>query len=134
MSGYNTYTRWQRIEAQAKALGFRIGNPQHGWRGEDACDMVSLYPGEDSLPVYSRDAELFTGTFSGIETWLSGWARAQQYDQLLRISNAKKRKAHEAKEVERQRIIREKAEQRRTFAVLADKTEAEVEKLERKRK
>lgn len=130
MSGYATYQRLQRIEAQAKMLGFRLGNPKNSnWGGALETDMVSLYPDDNSLPVYSRDADIFTGSFRDVEIFLSGWVRAQSYDQMLRLSDDKKRKKAEAKEIERQRIIREKAEQRKTFAILADKSEAEVEKL-----
>ena len=130
MSGYATYQRLQRIEAQAKMLGFRLGNPKNGnWGGAPETDMVSLYPDNNSLPVYSRDADIFTGSFRDVEIFLTGWVRSQSYDQMLRLSDDKKRKKAEAKEIERQRIIREKAEQRKTFAILADKSEAEVEKL-----
>ena len=133
MSGYTTYLRWQRIEESAAKLGFRIGNPRHGW-SRDGQDMVTLFPADNDLPIYSRDADIFTGTFHDVEVWLDGWSRAQAYDQMLGLSTDKKRAAAEVKEVERQRIAQEKAEQRKTFAILADKTEADVEKLERKRK
>ena len=133
MSGYNTYTRWQRFEERAKKFGFRLANPKHGWR-DSGTDYVALYPDGDHLPIYSRDAELFIGTFNDAENWLAGWERALSYDDMLRLTDRKKREKAEAKEVERQRIAQEKAEQRKTFALLSDKTEAEVEKLERKRK
>lgn len=133
MSGYHTYTRWQRFEERAKKFGFRLANPKHGWQGSGT-DYVALYPDGEKLPIYSRDAELFIGTFHDAENWLAGWERALAYDDMLRLTNDKKRAAAEAKELERQRIAREKAEQRKTFALLADKTEAEVEKLERKRR
>lgn len=134
MSGYATYTRWQRFEARAKTFGFRVGKPAHHWQNSGVPDYIALYPDADHLPIYSRDAELFVGTFSDAEHWLAGWERAMAYDDMLRLTNTKKRAEAEAKEVERQRVAREKAEQRKTFALLADKTEAEVEKLERKRK
>lgn len=125
MSGYETYMRYQRIEAQAKDLGFRLANPKHGnWgRGDEYGDrdVVALYPNEEALPVFSRDAEIFSGSFNQVQTFLSGWARAQQYDMMLRISDEKKRKTAENKERERQRIAREKEEQRKMFAILKNK-------------
>ena len=131
MSGYSTYTRWQRIEAQAKSLGFRIGNPKHGhWSDRTESDAVSLYPGdEDALPVFNRDAEIFTGTFSQVEIFLAGWARAQQYDMLLRIADDKKRKQYEDRERERQLREKERLEKKKMFAILANKTEDEVDRL-----
>jgi hypothetical protein len=121
MSGYTTYLRYQRIEEQARLLGFRLANPKHGhWGGgsNDGIDQVALYADGEALPIYSRDAELFTGTFNQVEVFLTGWAKAQQYDMLLRISDEKKRKFFEGKEVERQRIAREKIEQKKVWAIL----------------
>ena len=130
MSGYSTYTRFQRIEAQAKSLGFRLGNPKHGhWGGSGDTDQVALFPDEEALPIFSRDAEIFVGTFGQVETFLTGWVRAQQYDAILRLSDDKKRKKYEDKERERQRLEAERLEKRKTFAVLADKTETEVDRL-----
>ncbi len=130
MTGFSTYMRWQRIEEQAKTLGFRLGNPKHGhWGGSDGSDTVALFPDDNALPVFSRDADIFEGTFSQVETFLTGWARAQQYDAMLRMSDEKKRKKYEDKERERQRLAAERLEKRKMFAALADKTEAEVDKL-----
>ena len=96
MSGYSTYTRWQRIEEQARLMGFRIGNPKHGHWGtsEPGVDQVALHPDNEALPVFSRDAEIFVGTFSQAEVFLAGWARAQQYDMMLRMTDDKKRKTY----------------------------------------
>lgn len=131
MTGYSTYTRFQRIEAQAKQLGFRLGNPKHDRWGasEPGVDQVALYPDGEALPIWNRDAEIFTGTFSQVEVFLAGWARAQQYDMILRLSDDKKRKKYEDKERERQRLEKERLEKRKMFAALADKTEKEVETL-----
>lgn len=119
MSGYTTYLRYQRIEEQAKMLGFRLANTSRGgWGGNDYQDLVALYADGEALPIFSRDAELFTGTFDQVETFLTGWAKAQQYDMMLRLTDDKKRKAYEAKEMERQRIAREKAEQKKMWGVL----------------
>jgi hypothetical protein len=42
-----------------------------------------LYPKQDSLPIYSRDAELFTGTIEQLEVWLRGLEWARDYDRML---------------------------------------------------
>lgn len=116
-----TYNRWKRIEEYADKLGFRIGNPARGnWGGNDAADLVAIFPKGEELPTFSRDAELYCGTFSQLEVWLSGWERAQQYDMLLRLSDEKKRKRFEDKERERQRLAIEKAEKRKMFSILKD--------------
>ena len=123
MSGYTTYLRWQRIESYADALGFRIGNPRHGnWSGTNDVDVVSLYPKDTELPTYSRDAELFVGTFGQLEIWLQGWVKAQQYDMLLRLTDHKKRKKAEVREIERQRLQALKIEQKQVWNTLKEKT------------
>lgn len=113
MSGYTTYTRWQRIEEQAKLLGFRLGNPRHNGH-----DLVSLYPADDALPIYSRDAEIWTGSFSEIEIFMSGWAKAQSYDQMLRMSDDKRRRKFEAAEIARQAERKKREDQKKMLAVL----------------
>jgi len=117
VSGYTTYRRWQRIEEQAMIAGFRIDKPRHGWN-EQAYDMVALYPADDALPVYSRDAELFVGTFSDVEIFLAGWSRAQQYDHFLRMTDDKRRSKFEDAERARQAERKKKEEQAELMKVL----------------
>ena len=119
MTGYSTYTRFQRIEAQAKQLGFRLGNPKHGhWGGAGDTDQVALFPNDEALPIYAPDAEIFVGTFSQVETFLTGWVRAQQYDAILGTVDDKRRKKYEDKERARQAEQRKRAEQKQMLAVL----------------
>ena len=129
MSGYKTYLQLQQIESQAKLLGFRLGNPEYGYSSRDGREYVAVYPLDDSLPIYARDAELFVGSFRELEVWLNGWAKAQQYDYMLRLTDEKKRKKFEDKERERQRLEAERLEKRKMFAALSDKTEDQVDKL-----
>lgn len=126
MSGYSTYNQWKRIEDMADKMGFRIGHPKHGWGSTDSGDMVAIFPKGEELPIYNRDAEIFSGTFSQLQIFLLGWERAQSYDHILRLSDPKKRKVAEDRERERQRIAAEKAEQKKMWAVLKDKKGEEV--------
>ncbi len=116
MTGYSTYTRWQRIEDWAKKLGFRLANPKHGWDGET--DLVALYADGDSLPIYARDAEIFAGTFSQVETFLTGWVRYQQYAAILGAADDRRVKRYEEKELARQAEQRKRAEQKQMMEVL----------------
>ena len=118
MSGYTTYTRYQRIEAQAKLLGFRLGSPRGGWSSQENGDMVSVFPDGEALPIYSRDADIFTGTFGQLEVWMRGWMQAQQYDAMLRMTDDKRRKKFEDAEVARQAEQRKREEQKKLLAVL----------------
>ena len=119
MSGYSTYTRWQRIEEWACKLGFRLANPKQGnWGGPGDTDRVALYPDGNSLPIYARDAEIFAGTFCQVETFLTGWVRYQQYADILGAADDKRIKRYEEKELARQAEQRKRAEQKQMMAVL----------------
>jgi hypothetical protein len=149
MSGYNTYRHWQRIEEQADLMGFRLAHAKNGswssgtsatgWGGVDSItDSVAVYPKEDSLVAFARDAELFAGTFNQVETWLTGWARARQYDHLVGMTDNNRRKKYEDKELERQRLDqrleKERLEKRQMFAIMSNKTEEQVDKLVKRSK
>ena len=122
MSGYSTYLRLQSIDAQAKAMGFRLGNPKHGhWSSTSDGDMVAIFPNDEALPSFSRDAEIFCGSFRDIEIFLAGWARSQQYDMILRMTDDKRRKKYEDAERARQAEQRKREEQKKIMAVLKTK-------------
>jgi hypothetical protein len=102
MSGWNTIQRIKRIEEQIDKLGFKFSKSKHGdWTDDHGA--LSLVPKDhDSLPIYSRDAELFVGSIERLEDWLHGVRWAREYDMMLRLSNEKKRSAAEQKERNRQ--------------------------------
>ena len=98
MSGWNTIQRLARIEEQIDKLGFKFSKPKHGdWERQE--QSISLVPKDaDSLPIYSRDAELYVGSLEQLETWLHGVTWARNYDMMLRLGDDKKRSAAEQKE------------------------------------
>jgi hypothetical protein len=60
-------------------------------------DVLALKPkDQDSLPVYSRDAEVFLGTIDQLELWLRGIQWARQYDRM--VFGTKHDKTRERKE------------------------------------
>lgn len=89
MAGYALLLRIRRLEEQCAQMGFRMAHSKHGYAREFG-DVVALYPAEDALPVYSRDAELFVGTFDDLERWLQGVEWAQRYYKMLRLVDDKK--------------------------------------------
>lgn len=109
MTGYNLVQKIRRFEQRLDQLGMRMGHPRHsnGSWGE----VLALMPkDEDALPVYARDAELFIGTLEQAEEWLNGIEWARQYDQLLRLSNDKKRARKEQDQRNRNLLAALKAE------------------------
>lgn len=83
MAGYNAIISLRRLEERVDRLGFRWGHPKHGGYSNSFGDQVALYPKEDRLPIYSRDAELFVGTLEQMEYWLQGWEKLQTYHSML---------------------------------------------------
>jgi hypothetical protein len=111
MSGYNMIIRIKRLEEELEDMGLRWGHSRDGWGDTDDIDRVSIYPRGEELPVYARDACLFTGTIGELERWMQGVTWARNYDMLLKISDHKKRDRKEQDERNRQMVQRIKQEQ-----------------------
>jgi hypothetical protein len=98
MSGYQAVLELRRLEADLDRLGLMLCNPKHGnWSSDTFSDRAGVKPKDaESLPIYARDAELFTGSLEQIKVWLIGVTWARDYDQMLRLSDDKKRAKKEA--------------------------------------
>jgi hypothetical protein len=98
MSGWNTIQRLRNIEDQIDKLGFKFAKSKHGdWTDDHGA--LSLVPKDvDSLPIYSRDAELFVGSLERLEDWLAGVRWAREYDIMLHLSDDTKRDKAEQKQ------------------------------------
>lgn len=83
--GYDTVLSIRRTEALAEKLGFRFANAKH--YSQSYGDRISLLPAtEMSLPIYSRDAEIFTGTLGEVAIFMRGLEWARDYDRMLKVS------------------------------------------------
>jgi hypothetical protein len=111
MTGYSDILRIKRLEKEAHEMGFRLGNPKNGHYSREYGDLIAVFPRDDKLPVYSRDAELFTGTLESLEIWMRGVEWARQYDLLLKVSNTEKRERKEQDERNRQIVSHLKNEE-----------------------
>jgi hypothetical protein len=93
--GYEQIAQMRRAEKQAEELGFMFAYPKHGWGG-DSNNFLALRPKDaDSLPIYARDAQMFTGTLDDVENFMAGIKWARDYDHMLRVSDSKKRERKE---------------------------------------
>ena len=91
MSGWNTIQRIKRIELTIDELGFKFSKSKHTDWSEDH-GALSLVPRDaETLPIYSRDAELFVGSLERLEDWLAGVRWARDYDRMLGVSTDNKR-------------------------------------------
>jgi len=94
MSGYEAVLKIRRLERECDELGLVMCHSKYGSYGQD---LLALKPkDEHSLPVYSRDAEVFLGTIDQLELWLRGIQWARQYDRM--VFGTKHDKTRERKE------------------------------------
>lgn len=110
MSGYNTILRIRRLEEEADRLGFRMGNSKHGNYRQEFGDVIALFPKDNSLPIYSRDAELFVGTLEEMEVWLRGWQKAYEYHRMLIGRSFEKQIARKEQDYRNEVLMRQIAE------------------------
>ena len=91
MTDWNTIERIRRLENDVRELGFKFAKSKYSeWA--DAHGTLCLIPlDEETVPVYSRDAEVFVGTLESLEYWLLGVQWARRYDGMLKLGSDKKR-------------------------------------------
>ena len=107
MSGWGTIKAIRALEERVDALGLEMTDPNQGRISkynptEQYSDRVSLQPKGDSLPHYSRDATVWTGSLEELSHWLNGVEWARGYELILKTSDEKKRKAAENTERNKQ--------------------------------
>lgn len=96
MSGYSTVLLVERIKEQASELGFMLCFPRTAWDSGVRGDLLSIKPKDsESLPIYSRDAEIFCGSLEELQVFFRGLEWARKYDEMLKLSNDKKRSEKE---------------------------------------
>lgn len=106
MSGYHTILWIRRLEERVHVLGFRMGNSKHGNFRQEFGDVVALFPENDSFPVYSRDAELFSGTLEQLEHWLNGLEWARKYDLLLIGDKVERQRARKEQDYRNRQLLK----------------------------
>ena len=93
MTGYNTILKIRRIEIECAEMGFRLAHSKY--LHEDYGESLCIMPTKDALPIYSRDAELFSGTLEQLDIWLRGAKWMQDYYSMLKLVDKKKVKIKE---------------------------------------
>lgn len=86
MSGYNLLVKFRDTEAQAKSLGMRLDYDNYG-----RAEYSSLYPDTaESLPLYCRDAALYSGNLDNIIAFLNGVEWNANYVRMLKVTTNEK--------------------------------------------
>lgn len=115
--GMDMIGRIDHVRELADHYGFRLSKAPYSNFG-DSIDTIALYPKDERLPVYSRDACLFTGNLSEVETFFEGIRWARNYDQMIGAVSVQRREQYEAKEVARLTKIQYNKERAETFTTL----------------
>jgi len=112
MSGYETVLKIRSLERECDELGLMFCQSKFGGR-QYGHDVLALKPkDQNSLPIYSRDAELFLGTIDQLEVWLRGIQWARQYDRMVfGVKHDKVRERKEQDERNRQLLTMIKGEE-----------------------
>lgn len=105
MAGIRFIQQLERIKVILDNMGLRMAAPKHGgWHHDN--DVVALIPKDaDSLPVYSRDAEVFVGDLSAVENWIIGVQWARNYDRMTFGKNHEKNREKKEENIRHQRMI-----------------------------
>jgi hypothetical protein len=111
MAGYDLVLKVKRLEDTLHKMGMRWGHDKHGgqWGGEYG-DRVGVFPRDEELPVYARDAMLFSGTIDQLQVWITGIEWARGYDMINKVSDDKKRARKEQDRRNENLLLRVKGE------------------------
>lgn len=93
MAGYDLVLKVKRLEETLHKMGMRWGYDKHNgsWGGSEFGDRIAVFPRDEELPIYARDAMLFSGTIEQLQVWIVGIEWARGYDMINKVSDEKKR-------------------------------------------
>jgi len=81
MAGWSTIKKIRELEDRAHKLGMKFAPYRHD---DYDADNVALVPwGQDSLPIYTRDAILFAGSLDDANQFMQGIMWAREYDRMV---------------------------------------------------
>lgn len=81
-----------RLRARLTKLGYVMRQSKYSNSGEY---KIGVYPLDDNVPIYSRDAELFTGNTEMIIAWVSGIEHRNEFLTMLKATSETKIKTLE---------------------------------------
>jgi hypothetical protein len=84
---WNDVQLLERVVEGLQKLGFKMKPTKYGYGGRT---LVGVYPLEDKNPLYSRDAEVFTGTMEEIAVWMRGVNSRNDYLTMLKATSEKR--------------------------------------------
>lgn len=125
--GMNMIERIDHVRELADFFGFRLGREPHTSYGHgNNIDSIALYPKDERLPCFSRDACLYTGSLGAVEEFLRGIQWARKYDMLIGAATDQRRDQFEKKELARLAKIKYNKEKAATWSILEDAPDDDI--------
>ena len=100
IAGFRDIYRLRLLEDKLKDFGLKLVSPRY----QGDADKIALIPIDQELPVYSRNAEIFVGSFDEIENWFCGVLWCSSYYQMLKLVTPEKIARKEQDERNRQLV------------------------------
>ena len=92
---WNDIQLLDRVVTTLNKLGYKINPAKYGQ------GSIGVYPLEDKNPLYSRDAEVYTGSIEQIACWMRGVEHQDGYLKMLKATSDERIKALEEKYIKK---------------------------------
>lgn len=86
---FNSYTLVKKFEQKCEKHKFKITRYKYGSENDGTCH-IQLVPLEDNFPLYSRDAELASGSIEYLMAFMDGMEFMKKYHEMLKLVDDKK--------------------------------------------
>jgi len=103
MSGWNQIKQVRALEEQALRLGMKFAPYRHD---DYNANNVALVPwGQESLPIYTRDAILFAGSLEGAAYFMQGILWAREYDRMTVDKNLDTKRSRKEQDLRNKHLM-----------------------------
>jgi len=92
---WNDIQLLDRVVTTLDKLGYKISPAKYGQ------GSIGVYPLEDKNPLYSRDAEVYTGSIEQIACWMRGVEHQDGYLKMLKATSDERIKLLEEKYIKK---------------------------------
>ena len=92
---WNSIVQIEAVKIRLNNLGYKMLPAKYRHDGS-----IGIYPADDKNPIYSRDAEVFSGTVEDITAWVRGIEHQVGYLTMLKAIKPEKVKSLEDKYIQ----------------------------------
>jgi hypothetical protein len=104
MAGWSAIKQIRTLEERALMLGMKFAPYRHD---DYDADNVALVPwGQDSLPIYTRDAILFAGSLESADQWMQGVLWAREYDRMTVDRNLDQKRVRKEQDERNRQVLK----------------------------